>query len=117
MGVPELSKDGYRCCEHLGDTGCRIYASRPRSCRTFECQWLRGVLEVDGAVDTDLRPDSCGVIFDYRPESPAGEVFGAWEVWPGASQMDPARSVLRGLEEQFVVILTTRSADGDTGLS
>jgi hypothetical protein len=107
IGVPEIEKGTYEPCEHLCGTGCGIYAERPGSCRTFECQWLRGMLEVDGTVDTDMRPDACGVIFDYQPVTPLGEVFMAWEVEPGASARGHARSIIQGLEERFLVIITS----------
>ena len=115
MGVPEIGKGTYEGCEHLCDVGCGIYAERPGSCRTFECQWLRGMLEVDGTIDTAMRPDSCGVIFDYQPETAFGEVFGAWEVEPGASASGHARNIIKGLEERFLVIITTCGSDGEGG--
>jgi hypothetical protein len=76
---------------------------------------LRGALEVDGAVDTEMRPDACGVIFDYQPDTAFGEVFTAWEVEPGASASGHARSIIKGLEETFLVIIVTRGPDGETG--
>ena len=105
MGVPELGKSTYDACAHLCGMGCAIYDDRPGSCRTFVCQWLRGVLEVDGRVDPDLRPDVCGVIFDYQPDSPFGEVYVAWEVESGASAIGPGREIIEGLEESFQVIV------------
>ena len=116
MGVSEIEKGAYEACEHLCDAGCGIYLDRPGSCRTFECQWLRGVLEVDGDVDTDLRPDSCGVIFDYQPETAFGEAFLAWEVEPGASASGHAKNILNGLAERFLVIIMSRGQDGEKGL-
>ena len=107
MGVPELEKGTYQDCRHRCEAGCAVYPHRPPSCRTFECQWLRGVLEVDGSIDTELRPDSCGVIFEYQPESPVGEVYVAWEVLPGASASGPAKTVIAGLEERFPVVVMT----------
>ena len=107
IGVPELDKPPYRPCAHLCEAGCGVYADRPGSCRTFECQWLRGELEVDGAVDPDLRPDACGVMFDYQPDSAFGEVYTAWEVEAGASAREPAKGVLDGLAEGFLVLLVT----------
>ena len=115
MGVPELGKGTYETCEHLCGAGCGIYAHRPGSCRRFECQWLRGMLEVDGTVDTGMRPDSCGVIFDYQPGGAFGEAFLAWEVEPGASARGPARIILEGLAEGFLVIVTTPGPDGGKG--
>jgi Fe-S-cluster containining protein len=115
LGVHELDKATYETCEHLCETGCGIYAERPGSCRTFECQWLRGALEVDGSVDTDMRPDASGVIFDYQPLTAFGEVFTAWEVEPGASARGHARSIIEGLEERFLVVIMTRGPDGEEG--
>lgn len=107
MAVPELEKGLHEACEHLGPTGCRIYADRPASCRSFACQWLRGLLEVDGAVDPGLRPDQCGVIFDYQPGTPLGDVYTAWEVEHDASLRGPAAEIIEGLAERFLVVVMT----------
>lgn len=115
MSVNEIAKGMYETCEHLCGAGCGIYASRPGSCRTFECQWLRGVLEVDGVIDTEMRPDACGVIFHYQPDSAFGEVFTACEVEPGASGTGHAKSIIEGLGERFLVMIVTPSADGEKG--
>ena len=115
IGVPELGKRMYEPCEHLCEAGCGIYAERPGSCRTFECQWLRGVLEVDGTIDTELRPDACGVIFDYQPLTASEDVFTAWEVEPGASASGEPRSIIQGLAERFLVMIVTRGPDGEKG--
>ena len=117
MSVNEIGKGMYETCEHLCGGGCGIYASRPGSCRTFECQWLRGVLEVDGVIDTEMRPDACGVIFHYQPESAFGEVFTACEVEPGASGNGHAKSIIEGLQEKFLVMIVTSSSDGENGPS
>jgi len=115
IGVDELEKGMYETCQHLCEAGCGIYAERPESCQTYQCQWLRGVLEVDEAIDTEMRPDACGVIFDYQPETAFGEVFMAWEVEPGASASGHARSIIEGLEERFLVVIVTRGPDGAKG--
>ena len=115
MGVPELEKGLHETCEHVGPRGCRIYADRPASCRSFACQWLRGLLEVDGSLDPALRPDRCGVIFDYQPGTPFGDVYTAWEVEPGASLRGPAADVIGGLAERFLVVVTTPGPEGEEG--
>ena len=115
MGVPELGKGLHETCEHLGPTGCRIYVDRPASCRTFSCQWLRGLLEVDGSLDPALRPDQCGVIFDYQPGTPLGDVYTAWEVERGASRVGPASEIIEGLAERFLVVVMTPGPDGAEG--
>ncbi|MDX1493825.1 MAG: hypothetical protein R3253_07200, partial [Longimicrobiales bacterium] len=105
MAVHELSKSQYTECEHVCANGCGIYAQRPTSCRTFECQWLRGLLEVDGSFDPALRPDVCGVIFDYQPGTTFGDVYTVWEVEAGAAGKAPALEIVRGLAERFLVVV------------
>lgn len=114
LGVPEFAKPTYRACVHLCDAGCGVYADRPGSCRSFECEWLRGALEVDGGVDPGLRPDACGVIFDYQPESAFGEMFVAWECEAGTSARGPASRILSELAENFLVLVASPpSAEGE----
>jgi len=115
LAVAELEKGTYEACTHVCTRGCGIYAERPGSCRSFECQWLRGTLEVDGGVDLGLRPDACGVIFEYQPETAFGEAYAAWEVEPGASARGHARSIIEGLEERFLVVIMTHRPDGEEG--
>lgn len=110
MSVHELGKGAWQACDHLGASGCGIYARRPESCRKFECQWLRGLLEMDGTVDTDLRPDACGVIFDYQPDSAFGEIYTAWEVEPGAGARGRAKDIIEGLAERFPVMIVGEDA-------
>lgn len=113
IAVPELQKPADEPCRHLCASGCGIHPDRPESCQRFECQWLRGVLEVDGTTDPGLRPDVCGVILDYRPDSVFGEAYVAWEVEAGASTAGAAKAVLDGLSERFLVVLSARGP-GDT---
>ena len=67
---PELRKlQGYRCRHSERDGSCRIYATRPRTCREFFCGWrqLKWVRET-------LRPDRSGVLVRLHYEvSPTGE--------------------------------------------
>ena len=47
MGIAEINKPAGVRCSHLiprGDGGehCGIYETRPNSCRTFACYWLKG---------------------------------------------------------------------------
>ena len=111
IGVHEIEKGIYETCRHVCEAGCAIHAERPGSCRSFECQWLRGVLEVDGGLDTQLRPDVCGVIFDYQPHTAFGQMFTAWEVEPGASTRGEPRRIVEGLAERFLVMIVTHSTD------
>lgn len=61
MGITELNKKAGDRCPHLvrvptGGECCGIYETRPTSCRTFECYWLKG-----WATAAD-RPDKLGCV-------------------------------------------------------
>lgn len=61
---PALRKpQGYRCPNTTPDHGCRIYDSRPDTCRTFFCGWRRLAWVRDG-----LRPDRSGVLVRLQGE-------------------------------------------------
>ncbi len=113
--MEELGKPLYQTCLHVTDSGCGIYNERPAPCRAFKCQWLRGVLEVDGEVDLEMRPDACGVIFDFQPLTAFGDVYTAWEIEPGASGREPAREIIVQLTERFLVRLINWTPDGGVG--
>lgn len=102
----------YETCAHVCEAGCSIYPARPEPCQAFRCQWLRGVLEVDGSVDPAMRPDACGVIVDFQPQTADGDMYTAWEIESGASDTEPAKAILEGLQEQFLVMIVSRNSDG-----
>lgn len=117
IAVHELEKEAWQACGHLRADACGIYARRPESCRSFSCQWLRGLLEADGIIDDDLRPDVCGVIFDFQPDTAFGDIYTAWEVDPGAAERGRARDIIEGLAERFPVMIVTPDPDGEDGTS
>lgn len=55
--VDELNKPARTMCGNCTN-GCSIYATRPHSCKTFECAWLQGEMF------DDQRPDKCGVMIE-----------------------------------------------------
>ena len=57
MSVWEIEKPNGVWCKHVRDhKSCAIYDTRPNSCRTFNCLWLRGI-------GTDaMRPDRSRVM-------------------------------------------------------
>lgn len=57
--VPELAKPSWTLCQHCTGTGCGVYASRPASCRAFECGWYR-----EPRLPDELRPDRSGVMVE-----------------------------------------------------
>ena len=61
---PELQKlQGHRCPNALPDNSCAIYATRPQTCRTFNCGWRRFKW-----IRETLRPDSSGVLVRLHME-------------------------------------------------
>lgn len=58
--VPELDKPENVTCKNCVN-GCSIYTSRPTSCVTYECEWLKG------SMSEDMRPDKSGVMIEVYP--------------------------------------------------
>lgn len=98
LGIHELNKAPAIACEYLVQIGqrekvggnCGIYATRPESCRTFECMWLQGHF-----MGAD-RPDRTGVVF-WMPEVqqiPGIEVFVGTEAAPGAAERGRGRELV-----------------------
>jgi hypothetical protein len=108
MAVDDLpaAKPNWVPCAHVCRTGCRIYRTRPPSCRSFQCLWLQGHLGRDPA----QRPDRLGVMFTVAD---ADNVLGrpvlvAWEVWDGGFAR--AEAMLTAMAREGVLVL--RRPDG-----
>lgn len=65
-----FTKPSHTPCQHLCETGCKIYMARPKPCQGFECLWLKSQAGND-PMAPDLRPDKCGVIFTQSSNDPA----------------------------------------------
>lgn len=115
LSVPELKKDAWQVCAHVCPSGCGVYDHRPASCRAFQCQWLRGLLEADDTLDVQLRPDACGVIFDFQPGTAYGDIYTAWEMEPDAADRGRARDVIEGLARRFPVMIVSPDPNGEDG--
>lgn len=58
LDIPELNKPPGPFCPHCAAKGgCGIYATRPKVCRDYECDWLR-----DRDLGPLLKPSRTGVI-------------------------------------------------------
>ena len=69
LGISDFP-DGYKTpanswCKYCEPAGakCTIYEDRPKSCRTFECQWLMSQRS-DIPMPDYMRPDRIKVMFD-----------------------------------------------------
>lgn len=58
FGIPEIDKPRFQWCGHcaIGE-GCRIYETRPATCRAFVCGWL-----VDGTVPDHWKPSESRMV-------------------------------------------------------
>ena len=60
-GINELQKKPGKPCQFCNEgLGCKVYDHRPRGCREFACEWLKG------AFAHEQRPDYCGLVFDLQ---------------------------------------------------
>jgi hypothetical protein len=67
---PEFKKPPGILCQHNTGTGCGIYETRPRICRTWHCLWRR-VAEMPD----HIRPDKLGVMFSVEGDADSPDPF------------------------------------------
>ena len=101
LGIVELAKPADKWCPHC-DIGkaCRIYDTRPPSCRTFHCLWL-----ADDRIGDHWKPDRSKIVI--RP----GWNGNSLEVrcdpgHPGAWRKEPYHA------ELMQMVMTARAFDG-----
>ena len=60
LNIEETESKPAEYCKYCEqEVGCKIYDTRPESCKIFECAWK----QMQHA-HIDLRPDKCGVLFE-----------------------------------------------------
>lgn len=74
MGIKEdgFVKKGGTWCDHCDKgVGCKVYETRPVSCRTFECLWLASQKVERMRMPLEYRPDKTHVVMriDVDPET------------------------------------------------
>jgi len=63
LAIAELEKPKDAWCPNFAPAlGCRIYASRPPSCRDFACQWL-----TDPSMGPEWKPSVSKLVLDSKP--------------------------------------------------
>ena len=60
LRIDEISKPAHSRCTNQVKTGCKIYESRPNSCKVYQCEWLKN------GEPEDNRPDRLGILFSER---------------------------------------------------
>ena len=73
--IPKINKpEGKWCGNCKIGKGCIIYLTRPKECKDFRCEWLKGF----GRKDT--RPDLIKIVLDYQTNGLLKKLFTLWEV-------------------------------------
>ncbi len=82
-----LKKPVGEWCVHCHQgKGCRIYETRPRPCKNYECAWAQG----HGTEEE--RPDKCGVVVDVQRTPKQHLAFVCiWEVEEGEIEKEYAQ--------------------------
>jgi hypothetical protein len=64
LRIEELDKPAGRWCCHCtaGRDGCKIYDTRPGSCRSFHCTWL-----INPELGAEWRPTTAKMVLYYDP--------------------------------------------------
>lgn len=99
LAIEEIDKRELVWCDHCTPgVGCGIYETRPKSCRDFECQWLKSQRLPIPMVPA-LRPDRSHVVIGATTDA-KGVVFYVDPARPDAHH-NPllkaiARNALRG---------------------
>lgn len=107
MSVWEIEKPNNVWCRHVQNhRSCAIYETRPQSCRTFNCLWLRGV-----GSDT-MRPDRSRVVLVEADD--AGAADGVKGL---AAILDPTRPLAWQEPEMRTFLERARDRFGAVGLA
>lgn len=104
MGIADLEppKPAHQWCTHCAiGKGCKIYASRPESCQSFECLWLQGM------VPEELRPDRSHIVFDTTTDG--GKIVAHIDpLYPEAHENSATRRFINGLYERRIDVILVR---------
>jgi hypothetical protein len=92
LGVKEIAKPaGQWCPDCKIGYGCKVYHTRPESCRIFECDWLQ-----ESSFPADLRPDKCKVVITSTIDGEHPVLWvdpaypDAWQKYPVKQYIDAA---------------------------
>jgi hypothetical protein len=101
MGVGELKKAPHIPCQHICESGCGIYDTRPTSCREFRCLWLDG-----NVVDDHLRPDLSKVVWALMPNAITRKpCWTAYEAEKGALDRPEMQTFIQLISQREFVLL------------
>lgn len=121
--VKEIGLKSHTRCPHMRDwlhakgPGCGVYESRPYSCRSWSCLYIKSDWE------PDMRPDRCGFIVDEVIDliKVNGIEYPAAQIWALAGHDDDWRhsdnlnQVMLALIDQGMTVLF-RLSDGNSAM-
>lgn len=99
--VFEIEKPMGKWCPHCRvGKGCAIYLDRPKACKDFVCEWMKGFGK------DEHRPDKTKIVLDFFTGEVIPEIFQVWEVTEGRIDSLFAREMARlSLERDIPVAL------------
>jgi hypothetical protein len=106
MGVPELAKPTARWCADCEQgTGCRVYDTRPPSCRNFQCFWL-----MSEDFPEEMRPDRCHALVSFN-DTPDSVVLHVDPAYPRTLQSRPVRQMIDALLKVYERVFVLNGKD------
>lgn len=77
--VREIHKPVGQQCQFCSEgVGCKVYEHRPKGCRDFVCEWIKGF------GPEDSRPDRSGIVADLQNPVLETVLLTIWEYQAGA---------------------------------
>jgi hypothetical protein len=109
MGVEEISKPVDTWCASCDKgQGCRVYDTRPTSCREFECVWLwtqkNAAAQGEEPMHEALRPDRSKVVIDFSTDLTT-MVVHVDPAFPAAYREGPMGAFLRHAADMHPVLV------------
>lgn len=98
--IDEIKKKDDTRCVYLQSSEegcCSIYQNRPKTCKDFECEWLRGKIERG---QLRYRPDNLGLVVTIMTYPPFNGILGIFRVIKNQRLTRLAQQYLRRLEEE-----------------
>jgi len=97
--VKEIAKPAGEWCSHCLSDQCRIYETRPKGCRDFVCQWIKGFGE------NSERPDLVNIVVDMVTYEHVGMTVILFEVVKGALKKSFALDTSAFMQQRRMPVL------------
>lgn len=124
MAIPEMGKPAGPWCAYCdpGKKRCTIYATRPKTCADFYCQWM-----VDRTFGPEWYPSRCKMVLKLSQNDPAPPALrldvNVEPAFPNAWRLPPYHERLKAMSAQVAVCVSVGprrfvvSPGGDTEFS